>query len=394
MSDAAVLEQPSTVISPDQNDGLGGGAPKTIEDDKPESLRDAIKGAVQADKEAKTEVEEAPKEEKAAKVEEKPDDKAKVDDKVKEEVNPDAKAEVKEEVKDAEKADDKPVEEPKAEQPKDGKANRDAAPDSFHPDAKEVWANTPRAVRRDLHNYIEQSTAQLEQAKQATERYEQVKDFDDYLQQNGGSLRESLTRVAHMETLLQQNPLAGINEILQNAGPRKPDGSPVTLMELAQVVVNMGEQGYNQAMSQAQQQSAAMQPNPQDQQIQALQDQIAQMQQQQVASSVIEPFKAAHPRYDELKNDIAFFLKSGKVSPNLSPVERLEVAYDMAERINSISAPQEVPQASASEDRTPSFDGSKSVKSSPGVVSEIDPTPEDGSIRDLLRSNLKKAKRS
>lgn len=403
MTEALSPETPSTVLSSDQPvDGLGGGTPTTLdpENKEPETLREVLKTAMKADKDG-----DEPKPDDAVKVEDKKD--AKAD---KEAEKPDAKAEkepkddkppkeekpvkVDDQPKDTPEQDEKPLEAEKpATKPEPGKPNRDAAPESFHPDAKEVWVNTPRAVRRDLHSYIEKTTSELEQAREYTQRYEQVRDFDEYLTQNGGSLRESLTRVARLETLLQTNPLAGINEILLEAGPRKPDGSPVTLMEMARTIVQMGEQGYNQAISQARQQP---QVNPQDQQIQALQTQIQEMQQQQMAASVIEPFKAQHPRYDELKNDIAFFLKSGKIAGNLSPAERLEVAYDMAERINaaSTSANQAEPADPASNDRAPSFDGSKSVKSSPGAVSENDTSPAEGSIRDLLRSNIKKAGRS
>jgi hypothetical protein len=53
-----------------------------------------------------------------------------------------------------------------------------------------------------------------------------------------------------------------------------------------------------------------------------------------VVADIIAPFEAEHPRFEELKDDVAFFLQSGRIPQSLSPVDRLAAAYDMAERIN------------------------------------------------------------
>src|SRR3546814_16478641 len=79
------------------------------------------------------------------------------------------------------------------------------------------------------------------------------------------------------------------------------------------------------------------------------------MQEQQLAATIIDPFKRDHPRYAELEQDIAFFLQSGKIPTSLSPSDRLAAAYDMAERIN----PPSHAEHRAAEDRKSDVKGTR-----------------------------------
>jgi hypothetical protein len=263
-------------------------------------------------------------------------------------------------------------------------------PAKFLPDAKETWRNTPRAVQRDIDNAVREHEAEVTRYRESAERYEPIRRFDEAARQAGrAGVHESLAEVAQLENLMGQNPLAALNQILQRAGPRKPDGSPVSLFEVAQTIVQMGQQGYNQAVSRQPQQPAA---NNNDPRIQQLEQQIATMAQQQVALSVIEPFKASHPRYEELQGDIALFLKSDKIARSLSPSDRLAAAYDMAERINppsNVSTAAETdpdPARRAGDD----FSGSTSIKSTPGAVTPNDEPDRGGSIEEVLRAAVKR----
>src|SRR3546814_10299599 len=75
------------------------------------------------------------------------------------------------------------------------------------------------------------------QHREALERYESVRDFDELARQNGRDLRQSLMQVNELENLLKSSPIAGPNKVLMQAGPRKADGQPVSLMEGAQFIV-------------------------------------------------------------------------------------------------------------------------------------------------------------
>lgn len=287
---------------------------------------------------------------------------------------------------------DKPAPEAKAE----GEEKPDAAyrepPKNFLPDAKELYRNVPRAVRRDIDQMVRSFEEERTQLRSHAERYEPIRQYDELARQNGGDLRQSLERVHQLENLMEQNPIAALNEIMLQAGPRKPDGQPISLFELAQHIVSQGPQGYQQMVRHQPQQQAA-QPIA-DPRVEQLQQQIVQMQEQQLITSVIEPFKATHPRYAELQDDIAFFLQSGKIPASLNHLERLEAAYDMAARINPAShddSKMEPDPGRAGED----FSGTKSIKSSPGSVAETDTThgKTDESVSDSIRAELRRLAR-
>lgn len=370
----------------------GGGTPTTVEEP---SLRDSIAAAVKestpeepapdADKDADPAKDEADKEPKEsekveAKKAEKADEKPETADKGKDKkpAEPDGKLQAKEK----ERADTKDEAEKRYPEP----------PKTFLPDAKEKWTNVPRPVQRDIANLVREHETQVTQYREAAERYERIRQYDEIVRQNGREgVHETLAEVAQLEDLMGKNPIAALNQILLRAGPRKPDGTPVNLFELAQAVVKTGQDGYNKAVAQPAQQQG---PDPQ---VEQLKRQLAQVQEQAIETSIIGPFKANHPRYDELKGDIALFLQSGKIPASLSPQERLEAAYDMAARINPAShaepdEPKADPDPGSRAGET--FSDSKSIKSTPGAVSHEHEPDRGGSIREELERAMRMQRRA
>lgn len=282
---------------------------------------------------------------------------------------------------DADKSDDKP--------------GHYQPPKSLLADSREKWTNVPRPVQRDIDNMVRQHETEVSQLREQTQRYETLREFDELARSNGRDLRESLAKMSEIEDLMQANPYAGLNAILQEVGPKRPDGSSPTLYEVAQFITQQGPQKWQQIVG-ARPQAQNDQPRV-DSQVQALQREIEQMKTQQTAQSVIEPFKAQHPRYDELKSDIAMFLKSGRIPASLSPSDRLAAAYDMAVRINPTSqvdepAPKTSPDADGRADK-PSA-ASKSISSAPGSVSTDHAPERGGSTGDILREEMRRHRRA
>lgn len=404
MTDLATQDAPAstTLDTATTPDASGGGVPATLETEakepaKPESIHDAVAAAVKESTKPK-EAPEAVKDKPDTKEGERPEKgDVKADDakeSAKDEKGAKDKAEKPERGTDGKfKAEAKPEGDAKPEHSKQVEQSIASAPKHFLPDAKEKWANTPQPVRREVETMTQNHEAEIAKYREAAERYEPIREYDDLVRQNGRKgVHETLAEVAQLEEQLQKRPLAALNAILLRSGPRKPDGSPVTLMELAQTVVQMGADKYNHAVRPAQQQ----QPGNDNGEVAQLKARLAQMEQQQLAASVIEPFKATHPRYAELQGDIALFLKSGKIPDSLSPQERLEAAYDMAARINPASHVENADKPEADPDpgsrAVTDLSGSKSIKSAPGAVS-TDMEPErGGSIEDLLRQELRRVK--
>lgn len=263
-------------------------------------------------------------------------------------------------------------------------------PAHFLPRAKEAWGTVNPDVQGEVHRMAQNYEKGIAEHREASEQWSKLKEFDQIAKSAGTTVPDYLKSVYAIDQLIRTNPVEGIKRVLATANITP-------------------EQYARHIMGQAQQQAAnpqAQQQDKQTQMIQQLQQQITQMQQrdqqreeesrlQQVASKFIEPFKADHPRYDELEGDIAFFLNSGKIPSNLSERERLEAAYDMAERINP------APKFAANEPGTQAFAprpldpaGQKSVTGSPtpGLSTTRAPGKEDAKDLDaILRRSLAKA---
>lgn len=259
--------------------------------------------------------------------------------------------------------------EPKPEAQREARDTKDypEAPAKFLPAAKEKWRNTPLPVQQEVARIVREHEEQTQQFRDNAQRYESVKDFDDLARQNGGDLRQSLTRVHQLEGMMKQNPIAGLNAILMQAGPRKADGQPFSLYDLAMHIAQSGPDGYQQMVRQAPQQQERQQGDPR---VEQLQQQLQSMQQEQLAAKIIDPFKAEHPRFDELQEHIAFFLESSMIPKSLSAPDRLAAAYDMAERINppsrvSAAYVEERPEPQSESRADANLSGPKSVKGAP-----------------------------
>ena len=379
----------STTIDTDPGpSAAGAGAPKIADPTPIPSARDDIDAALKEMDAPK--VEENPEAERKdePKADAAPKDEPKAEkDPTKTEEKPEAQPEAKPGAADAAETDDAAA---KDGEQKEGKSRHPDAPANFLPRAKELWRNTPNEVKAEINRVL----SEAEKATEAYKRYDDLREFDELAKSNGRDLRESLMKLNHIENTMQQNPIAALNAILAEVGPRKADGQPINIMEVAQFLSQQGPQGYQQIMQRSQQQE--MQARG-DSEVESLRAEIERMKAEAAAREIIEPFAAKNPRYRELEEDIAFFLQSGKVPAGLSPSERLAVAYDMAARINP---PSNVSPASPSEpapDRRADADfggSTKSIKSSPGSVAEdVDSVAAGGeSIEDSIRKELRRMK--
>lgn len=368
MTDLATADpNPSTVIDDMPAPAAsGGGAPSVPaeepKDEKPISIRDSL--------------------EKAAKdVASKPDPEAETPKDEKPEVKPKAEEVAKEEPK-AEGAQEGEAEEPK---PSEGKKPSVEPPARLLPKHRDLWKHVPHDLRVELDRLSKEDEGERTRLTEQTQRYSEVAEFDELARSNGGSLKQSLERVRALEDMMGQNPIAALNQILLQAGPRKPDGQPYSLFEIASAIAQGGPQQYQQLV----QQQPQRQQSQADPRVQQLEQEVATMRVAQLQNQIIEPFKAAHPRYDELSPYIASFLETDIVPKSLSPDQRLAHAYDMAERLYPVQ--QDTKIEANDTDRGGMSNGSKSIKSTPGSVSD---SYDDGnrkvSIRDAIEAAAKK----
>ena len=393
------IEPASTTLTNGTVDISGGGAPK-FSTDKPEtaskdgtSIRDVLTSEAKRINEEDATDEEGVQ----AKADKAVDDaKAKLEDKAKEDPKPDAKAgsETKEPAK-AEKGEPEKAatgqESADKSRPSEGQKYSEA-PARFLPKAKEAWVNVPNSVKADFHRISQEYEQETAQYKASHERYESLRQYDEVAKSNGRDLKESLAKVMEVEAAISRNPLAGLEAVLREIGPRKADGSHLSLYEVAQHISQMTPQQFYQSIGGqlGQSQQASAQPQS-SREIEELRTELQQIKSAQVEQTIIAPFVSDHPRFMELQDDIEFFLKSGKIPASLSPSERLEAAYDMAERINprSVSAPHREEEISAAADHVPSDAGTKSIRGAPNGGEDPPMRDKKQSVRDLLRNEMR-----
>ena len=390
---------------------VGGGAPppEKVEAPKVETPADTMRAelarqreeeAKEADK-VKGQGEDAAKDAKAKleadekpKAEPKDTDKAKADDKAP------AKAE-----EPADKADKSAADKPATGQEAADKARQSEGrqhqepPARFLPEARTKWPNVPNEVKAEVHRVAQEYEAEISKGKQAAERYEPLRQFDEIAQKNGRELKDSLAKVVQLETALARSPVIGLEMILREIGPRKADGSPLSLYDVAQHVAKLTPQQFAQNMQGAAPQGRQQQPQPSPE-VAALTKELNNIKStlaQQQAAPIVQTFAASHPDYEALQPQIAAVLKSGVIDQiygtGLSPAQKLEQAYRMAGgQSPSRSEPEPAPvHSEAPAARPVDPDGSKSIRGAPTGGSDPDDDGDDVTdIKELLRRESRK----
>lgn len=256
-------------------------------------------------------------------------------------------------------------------------------PARFLPKEKELWGNVPNSVKSAIQRISQEYETEVTQHREASENWQKLSKFDQMAKQHGTSVSDALERYTALDGLLQSQPLEAIRQIMATRG--------ITPEQYAHHVLNNPD-AHRAPAAPAAPDPVVQQMNGKVEQLEAT---IEQMRQQQAAAQIIEPFRAANPRYDELQDDIALFLQSGKIPASLSPQERLEAAYDMAVRINPTSAVAAAPVAeaiAAKTERPAKLDaGTKSIRGAPTGQDPEEDDPDATDVRALLRKELRRA---
>ncbi len=325
------------------------------------TVSDALKKASEQVKAKEAAKEAKPVEKPEVKVEAKPEPKA--EEKPARERTPDGKFVAKEQP-------EQPVQPPVQRQP------HHDAPSRFSNDAKAAWEATAEPVKAEVHRAIRELEQGHQKYRASAEAYESVREFDDMAKSNGGNLRASLEKVVQLENAFARNPIEGFQAVADHFG-----------ISLRQVAAHI----MGQPQDQVQQQN--------DSTVAALKSEIAQLKQQisGVSESIksqhenavlkdVQSFAAEHPRFDELSEDIAFFLKSKRATT-------LDEAYELAERLNPAPAaafkPADVviPPAKTPPPLNPA--GQKSLSGAPANGS--DPRPRKPSAAPSIRDSIRQA---
>jgi hypothetical protein len=192
------------------------------------------------------------------------------------------------------------------------------APSRFSADAKAAWATTPDPVKAEVNRAVSELETGL---KQYQERYAPLKPYEDAAKQHNTTVEAALQNYVNLEAALKNTPEEGLIKVFKYAGlnphewaarilGQTPDQNAMvqnqTIIELRTQLDELKGQVQNVSGTMQQQQDAVLQKH-------------------------IDEFAATAPRFDELRNDISFFLQTEKATT-------LQEAYQMAERLNPAPA--------------------------------------------------------
>jgi hypothetical protein len=257
-----------------------------------------------------------------------------------------------------------------------------APPARFSPAAKEKWAEAPEEVRAETERAVKELTAGFEKHRAAAERDSSLNEYHDLAAKGGTDVKTALSKYVGMENLLRQDVVKGFAEICKNAG--------LNLHDVAAKILN---QAPDEARSQSD--ATIRDLTARLERAEAAVGTIHQERQQAVTETTtasVAKFAAENPRFEELSDDIAFFLKTR--------TKDLAEAYKLAERLNPASvipAPAPAPAAVASSApaaalklvppalSSSSDAGSKSIAGTPTAGSDPVRKQPSNSIREAIR---------
>lgn len=225
------------------------------------------------------------------------------------------------------------------------------APARFSDDAKKEWATAPESVRREAERAIKELTEGHAKYRTAAERDSTLNEFHEMAKASGKDLPNVVREYVNMENLLRKDPVAGIEQILQRVG--------ISPRQYAEHILN---------------QTPDEQASKSDATIRELRNELAalketvggvtktfEQQQTNATKAEVEKFAADHPRFEELADDIAFFLQTR--------TKDLSEAYELASRLNPAPAQATAVAEAASSaaiDPAPQPDaGRKSINGAP-----------------------------
>lgn len=227
------------------------------------------------------------------------------------------------------------------------------APARFSEDAKQIWANAPEPIQREIDRAVRELTQGHEKYRASAEAFEPIRHYHEMATKGGTTLANALQAYTSMETLLRQDPIKGFELIASNIG-----------MSLRDVAAHVLGQPVDE------------QSSAKDAEIRELRQTVAELKQgftsfkgdleTREVNQIISAFKAdpKYSRFDELQPDIGMFLHTGRA-------QTLQDAYAMAERLNPAPAHAmaPAPAASSAAIEVPAAQTDKGTKSITGAPS-------------------------
>ncbi len=240
------------------------------------------------------------------------------------------------------------------------------APSRFSADAKAAWGTTPDPVKAEISRAMKEMETGLSEYQK---RFEPLKPYQAMAEREGTTIEAALQNYVRMATALRQSPEQAIAEVFQYAGINPQQWAA----KVAGAAPNETAVAMQNSIAGLQRELAEAR-----REAETFKAQMAEREEREAASQ-IEQFKANAPRFDELRNIMAWAVETGLAST-------IQEAYTYAERLNPAPA-QTVSQAPAPAQppqprrASPQISGSPANGSNPASRGN-----QPRSIRDSIRA--------
>jgi len=207
-------------------------------------------------------------------------------------------------------------------------------PNRFSADAKSAWKDAPEPVRAEIHRAVKELESGIEKYREDNAAFEPIREYDKLAKEHGTTVVEALDRYTNLERMLNgEGKLTAIQDIMSYAGV-SPQDFALQILQQSGAAGDLTPEQMEQVRVSGQQDDiirglrnelAALK-----QEITGVSTTVQQQKDAEIERQVIE-FAADKPRFDELSEDIKFFIESGRT-------QDLAEAYDLAERLNPAPA--------------------------------------------------------
>lgn len=252
-------------------------------------------------------------------------------------------------------------------------------PQRLSEDAKAEWAQVPVGVRAEVSRAVDEMEKGIEKYRDDAGKYDEFREIHEAIEANGQKAGDVIAHYRGMEEMLAADPMRGLDTICRNLGS-----------DLRTVAAQVMGQTVDQT---AQQQNTVV--NELQQQIRQLESKITGISDQSVQDieartmADIDSFATGHEHFDAVSDDMTLLIDTGKA-------DTIQAAYDLAVRINNLSAAASEAPAQASE-AEPSADpkrgGNLSIDGAPvnGTAPAGAKPKRSKSLPDALENAFKEA---
>jgi len=228
--------------------------------------------------------------------------------------------------------------------------------------ARRDWHATPETVKGDIHRIQSEFAKAYNFYRADYEAFKPIKHYHQMAQQQGTTLEKALNNYYSIEQKLYEDPIGALDVIVRNLDRKHPDGSPITLRDLAYTILSQTPEQIKQTQQGNVQAAAQRQIGELHKEIAGLKNHLQQIHNQAkytYTRSAVDNFAATHPRLDELGTAIQQEIHFGF---------DLETAYRRADALYPSTHPEQIRTRAEQIRTTPAQTrpADKSIHGSPG----------------------------